>query len=276
MENTEYTWPSFDGMNLFGQRWAPDHKPKAVIALVHGMGEHCGRYHEWACRFTENGYAVIAMDNRGHGKSGGTRGDAKKYEFLLNDIDVLLEKTKELFPDTPVILYGHSLGGNLVINYTLRRQPSIKALIATSLWLKLAFDVPAVKEKMGKLLHNFLPSLRQSSGLIIDHLSHDKTVAEKYKNDPLVHDRISLRMFFGVSVAGIWALENASKLNLPLLLMHGSGDLITSHKTSIQFGENTKNITTLKIWEGLYHELHNEIEKDQVFEFILNWIEARK
>jgi len=274
MLHKEYQLLTKDNIQLYLQSWQPEYDCKAVVNLVHGMGEHSTRYDHWAERFVNQGIAVIAFDLRGHGKTGGKRGDSPNYEAILDDISVFLEFSQKQFPQIPQILYGHSLGGNLVINYALRRKPKISVLIATSPWLRLGFDPPKIKMLLAKVMQQILPSLAQPSGLITKHISHDPAEVQKYEKDTMVHDKISVRMFLGVYQAGIWAVNHAQELNIPTLLTHGSGDKITSHKASIEFARNTSHNVTIKVWDDLYHEMHHEFERGKVFEFILGWIES--
>lgn len=140
MKHDEFKFKSFDGLQLFGQSWQSETKSRAVICLVHGMGEHSGRYGHVADRLTQAGYSVFAFDLRGHGKSPGPRGHTPSYEALMQDISSLLEVANKQFSQLPSFLYGHSLGGNLVLNYVIRRQPKLKGVIVTGPWLRLAFE----------------------------------------------------------------------------------------------------------------------------------------
>jgi len=145
MKHTEFKFKTSDELQLFGQSWQPEDRPRAAICLVHGMGEHSGRYGHVADRLTQAGYSVFAFDLRGHGKSLGPRGHTPSYRTLLNDINSLLNEVDKNFPELPLFLYGHSLGGNLVLNYVLRRQPKFKGVIVTGPWLRLAFEPPRFK-----------------------------------------------------------------------------------------------------------------------------------
>ncbi len=272
MKHTEFKLKTFDGLSLFGQNWQPENHPKAVICLVHGMGEHSERYVHVADRLTKAGYAVFAFDLRGHGKSSGPCGHTPSYEALMQDISSLLEAANKQFPQLSSFLYGHSLGGNLVLNYILRHQPHLKGVIATAPWLRLAFEPPASKITLGKMTNCIRPSFSQKSGLDTKALSHDLEAVHTYENDPLVHDRISARMFISVYQAGQWALEHASEFSLPLLLMQGGDDKIISVEAGREFADKIKENCTLKIWDGLYHEIHNEPEKEEVFKFLIDWL----
>lgn len=267
-----YTYISHDGLKIFSQLWKPAGSPKKVICMVHGIGEHSGRYNIWAEKFVDEGIAFFAFDLRGHGNSEGKRGDAANYDLFMLDIDQALSETKKQFPNISIILYGHSLGGNFVINYLLRKNPEITASIVSSPWLELAFKVPAFKMILGKLVYKIFPGLIQSNGLHIEDLTRTVAVFDLLRNDPLVHNKISLRLYFAADNSGIWALENSEKLNISLLLMHGDKDRITSYKASIKFAETSKQKTTFKLWSNYYHELHNEPENKEVADYILTWI----
>lgn len=272
MKHSEFEFKTFDGLSLFGQSWQPEDQPRAVVCLVHGIGEHSGRYVHVADSLTRAGYTLISFDLRGHGKSEGPRGHISSYEAIMQDISSLLEVTNKKFPQLPLFLYGHSLGGNLVLNYVLRRQPHLKGVIATAPWLRLAFEPPASKIALGKMTNYIWPSFSQKSGLDTKALSRDLEVVHSYENDPLVHNRISARMFISAYQAGQWALEHASEFSLPLLLMHGGDDNLISVKASHEFANMQTKNCTLKIWDGLYHEIHNEPEKEEVFKFLIDWL----
>jgi len=273
METFEWNWKTSDGLQTYSKGWAPKGKPKATICLVHGHGEHIGRYEHVAAAVTEKGYAMLGFDLRGHGKSAGPRGHTPSYEALMDDITAFLGQIEGRYPDLPRFLYGHSLGGNLVLNYALRRKPALRGVIANGSWLKLAFEPPASKVSLGKMMNNILPGFTQSSGLETAALSHDPAVVEAYENDPLVHDKISARLFVSTYDSGLWALEHAAEFPLPLLLMHGTADRLTSAEASRQFAEAGGKQVTLKLWDGWYHEVHNEPEKAEVFKLMTDWLD---
>jgi len=271
-------YASFDGMKLSGYLWEPEETPKALINLVHGFGEYSERYEHWALRFNKLGYVVHAIDNRGHGKSDGRRGYLNSFDDFLKDVDVLVKESEKLYPELPQIIYGHSMGGNIVANYILKRDVNFKGAVISSPWLRLAFNPSALTIFFARIVRRVFPKFTQKAKLDVKGISHDPVVVEKYLADPLIHEKISARMFFEIYQAGNWAIENTDKLKIPVLVQHGSGDLITSHKASEEFAENAvKNgkVAEFKEWEGLYHELHNEIEKDKIFEFVSGWIEQK-
>ena len=264
MEHVEFKWKTTDGLQLFAQGWQPEGESRAVVCLVHGLGEHTGRYGHVAAALNHAGYALLGFDLRGHGQSEGQRGHTPTFDHMLDDITHLLEEASQRFPDVPRFLYGHSLGGCLVLNYALRRRPDIAGVIATDPLLRTAFAPPAWKTTLGRLLQGLWPTLSMSNGLDIAGLSRDAAVVRAYADDPLVHDRVSARLGMDMLDAGEWALGHASEFPLPLLLMHGGADPITSAEASRQFAAGVTGDCTLKIWDGLYHEIHNEPEQSQV------------
>lgn len=275
MKSNEWTWKSSDDLPMYARNWEPEGNARACIALVHGLGEHIGRYEHVGLALTQAGFILSGYDLRGHGKSGGARGHTHSYDALMNDIEGFLDLTRRRYPGLPLFLYGHSMGGNLVINFALRRQAALKGVIATGPWLKLAFEPPAFKVALGKMMNNLFPSFTQASGLNTKALSHDIGVVQAYENDPLVHDKVSARLFVEMYQSGLWAFERAKDFPLPLLLMHGGADSITSPEASRQFGASAGSKVTLRIWDGLFHEIHNEAEQNEVFTVITTWADEQ-
>lgn len=274
MQRSEFTQQSGDGLRLYAQLWEPDAEVRAVVNLVHGLGEHIGRYTHVASALTAAGFAVLGFDLRGHGKSEGQRGHAPSWDTLMDDIGLFLSEAETRLPGQALFLYGHSLGGNLVLNYVLRRKPRLAGAIVTSPMLRTAFQPPVWKIKLGEALYNLWPSFALSNELDVKGLSHDPKVVEAYVNDPLVHNRISARMAMDMLRNGEWAIAHASELALPLLLMHGANDPVCSPKASEEFAQNAPGDVTLKLWDGHYHETHNEPEKDKVLQAVIEWLTA--
>lgn len=273
MREKVFSGKSFDGLDLFGRYWIPDDELKGVIAIVHGLGDHSGRYSSWARRFNEQHYGVISIDLRGHGKSEGKRGHASRYKNLLKDVEVLVQKAIYFFPNIPVFLYGHSLGGNLAINYILSGNEKPYGLIVTSPWLKLAMPITPLELMLASAVRYLYPSLLVNNKVNPANLSHDLEECRMYREDDLVHDRISVRLFFDIQRHGLLAQKSIYKINIPLLVMHGDKDRVTSHEASQEFVQNTSKKTTFRIFRGMYHELHHELNNDEVFHFIHEWLE---
>lgn len=274
MSHTTFQWTTSDGLSLFAQAWTVA-QPKAVVGIIHGMGEHCGRYLHVARALNDANFSVVAYDQRGHGLSEGKRGHTPNNDSLLDGVDQLLAEMSSVAPGAPQFLYGHSMGGNVLLNYALRRHPKINGIIASAPYLKLAFEPPAIQVALAKLVKGILPSLGQPTNLDATSISRDKAVVDAYLKDPLVHGRITPAFFVEIDGAAKWAFENAAGLKLPLLIYHGSADKLTLHDASKEFAAKVKGDVTWKSWEGLYHECHNEPEQEQVIKLVIDWISDR-
>ncbi len=270
-----FNWQTSDGLRLRAQYSVPDQSPQALIAIVHGLGEHLGRYSGVVQTLLKSGFAVFQFDLRGHGQSEGQRGYAPSYDVLLDDLEQFLQRSQVCCPNIPVFLYGHSFGGNLVLNYVLRRQPNVQGVIATGPSLRTVLKLPKWKVNLGRMMYHLIPHLSMSNEIIPEHLSHNPSLVQAYMDDPLTHNRITARLGIDLLDSGLWALEHAVDFKWPLLLMHGSSDQITDAKASQEFAEKAGSGCTLKLWEGLYHELHHEPEREQVLSFMLAWLVQR-
>ena len=271
----EFGWRTRDSLEIYSQCWQPEEKPRTVVCLVHGHGEHSGRYTSMAQFLTDSGFALIAFDLRGHGRSQGQRGFFPKYNILLEDITLFLKEVKKLYRKTPLFLYGQSLGGNLVINYTLKYEPRLSGVIVAAPLLRTAFKPPAWKILLGKITYTACPRLSLSSGVDLYNLSRDTNVVRLRLNDTLYHNRVTPK-FLDVFKAGERAFYNAERLDVPMLLMHGTADRITSVDASREFASRAGALCELKIWEGYYHAFHEEIDKEAVFEYLIQWMRKRK
>jgi len=263
-----------DRLKLYGREWKPDHEVKAVVCLVHGLGEHCGRYGHVGEAFNRAGYALMACDLRGHGKSEGPRGHAPGYAVLMQDVSLLLEAAKECYPNLSCFLYGHSLGGSLAIHYVLHKRPKLPGVIASSPLLRLAYAPPRWKNTVLHTMHALRINRSIPSGLDENGLSRDTRLVDANRNDPLTHNRITACLAEDMFRTGEWNLAHAADFPCPLLLMHGTADRITSVQASREFYDCTKDRCTLKLWEGLYHELHNEPEQHQVLTYVTDWLDS--
>ena len=276
MKNHELTWKTHDGLDIFGQVWEPTaSQPKAVICLLHGLGEHSSRYAHVAEAFGKEGYVLFTSDLRGHGRSGGARGHISCIEDFMKDMDVLIEQARTMYAGLPLFLYGHSLGGIQVLYYGLLRKPKVKGVIATSSGLHTALEEQKMKVGIANVLGTILPGVSLASGLDPKSISRDEKVVQAYINDPLVHDKVSLG--FGKIILGVnkWILEHSSDFSLPLLLLHGTNDLLAFPSSSIEFAAPLKEKCTLVLWDNAYHELHNEPEQVEVFKTIIHWMDSR-
>ncbi len=273
MNHFEWSWTQ-EGLKVFGQGWSPP-QTKGVVCIIHGFNEHSTRYTQVAERLAQAGYAVLAYDLFGHGKTEGKRGHTPSYEALLDSVKLILNEAGTRFPGVKKFLWGHSMGGGIVLNYLLKRNPNISGAIATGPLLKLGFEPPAIKVLLAKIMIHIYPAFTESAALDSNAISRDTEEVRKYDADPYNHGKITAGTFLGMYNAGKWAIDHADNLKIPLLLMHGTADRLTSPEGTKEFAENApKNLVTLKLWEGFYHELHNEPEPDrsEVLAYMVNWM----
>ncbi len=252
--------------------WRIPKAPKGMVLMVHGFGEHSERYLPGVVPFfVEKGLGVFGFDLIGHGHSGGKRGHCEGFDQLLRFVDRGYHLARDRFPKLPLLLFGHSMGGNLILNYTLRGKGHPDGLIASSPYLRLAFRPPAWKWHLGKLLGRVAPSLTVASGLDPNGISRDPKEVRAYKEDPLVHDRVSPRYSFPVMEAGEWALQHAGDLQVPTLLLHGTADPIIDVEGSNEFHRLAPS-TELVLIRGGYHELHHDLDRDQYYRAMEDWL----
>jgi alpha-beta hydrolase superfamily lysophospholipase len=252
--------------------WKPSGRPKFAMILVHGLGEHCNRYKgDFSEFFTSHGAVIYTFDLPGHGKSGGKRGHIRQYEDLNTIISGLLTRIKKDYPSLPVFIYGHSLGGLISSVFLLEKQPTIQGAILSAPALDVENPLPPLKIALAKMMNKVFPAITLDNGLERDKLSKDKDVVDRYNSDPLVHGLASARLGAFIIDKGKYVLDNAQLLSKPALIMVGADEAIVSKSAIDSFCESSK-LCTKKIWEGMYHEIHNEKDKQAVFQYTLDWM----
>ena len=265
----KFNLPLSNQIVLSGLKWEIDN-PKANLMLIHGAGEHIGRYDHWAKLFNDQQINVYGVDHYGHGNSPGARGHLQNYELYLNEIKALKKMLDEQTEKLPLLLNGHSLGGNIVLHWIIEHVKSVDYVIVSAPWIKLKLVPPPWKISLMRWLSGILPALSQSNELDPNWLSRDKLIVERYINDPLVHNKITL------SAANILfqraeILDHYNKhISDKILIIHGLDDEITDASASKAFALRT-GIDYYGV-EGLYHELHNEPEQIEIFNYICNWL----
>jgi len=272
LNETTYNFQTFDGLTLVGREWRPEERPRAVVGLIHGLGEHCGRYCHVAERFIKEQIALIAFDLRGHGRSEGQRGDAPSFEAYMRDLDEFQQQIEARFNKTPCFLYGHSMGGLLLLNYLIRRQPKILGAVSSAAGLHTPLTRQKAKMALVQTLSWLTPKLAIPSGLDANAISRDQAVVQRYKTDPLVHDLVTLRMAQATIPAIDFVFEHADQIGVPLLILHGTADRLTYASGSEALAGRVHQ-AKLILFEGLAHELHNEPEKEAVFQTVLEWMQ---
>ena len=273
MSHQTFEFRAQDGLRLFGQEWVPTLPSKGLVCLIHGLGEHSGRYAHLGAFLNQNQYSLISFDLRGHGRSEGLRGHTPHFDSFMADMDCFLDQARTLQTGLPLFLYGHSMGGILVLNYVLRRKPALAGVIVTGAGLRTALEKQKAKVLLAKVLGALLPRMTLPSGLNPETISRDPAVVQAYVNDPLVHDRLSLGMGRQLIQAIDYAFQHAHDFPpVPLLMMHGKDDVLGYASGTEEFARSVPQDCTLKIWDGLRHEIHNEPGQGQVFDFLLVWM----
>lgn len=256
---------------IYTQAWKSNHA-KANVAIVHGMWEHSSRYAHVALYLNEKGYNVFALDHIGHGKSEGKKGHVDNYNELLDSIQELLNEIQR-DNTLPTFLYGHSMGGNVVTNFLIRRKPAIQGAVLSSPWYRLATAPPAFQLLLAKLMIKIYPAFQDTAKVDQSAISRDPIEVEKYKNDPMVFNKITPAFFFPTYENGLYAIEHAKEITVPTLLFHGTADKLTSHDGSAELAKNANSNVTFVSLEGMYHETHNDIDKNKVLLMIADWLD---
>lgn len=272
MNETTFNFQTFDGLTLLGREWRPDEQTRAVVGLIHGLGEHCSRYSHVAERFAKERIALIAFDLRGHGRSDGQRGDAPSFEAYMQDLDRFVQQIEARFDKTPCFLYGHSMGGLLLLNYLIRRQPKIVGAVSSAAGLHTPLTQQKVKMALVQTLSCLTPKLALPSGLDANAISRDQAVVQRYKTDPLVHGFVTLRMAQATIPAINFVFQHAHQIEVPLLILHGTADHLTYSSGSEELARKVPQ-AKLILFDGLAHELHNEPEKESIFQTVLKWMQ---
>jgi alpha-beta hydrolase superfamily lysophospholipase len=263
-----------DGLNLYFQSWQPEGTARAVLAIVHGFGEHSGRYMNIINKMLPAGFAVYGFDHRGHGQSEGKRGYITRWAEFREDVRLFLQMIRNQEKNLPIIMLGHSMGGLIVLNYLLiNQEENITAVVASSPLLAQPAISP-VLVFISRILSRLWPGFSIDTGLDVNTISRDKEVVSAYLQDPLVHSMASAR--FGTELASVieWTQAHTGDFKFPILIYHGKSDQLVPFQGSRDFYNNLKiNDKRFNLYEQAYHETHNDIEKEIVLKDLQEWIE---
>jgi alpha-beta hydrolase superfamily lysophospholipase len=259
---------------MYYQYWQPDEAPKAVILVVHGASEHSGRYQHFAGHFVNGGYAVAAFDNIGHGRSEGPPGYVRRFSDFVESLDVFQKQVAEDFPGLTQILLGHSMGGLISSLYLLTNQQLFAGCILSGPVIKTEPEPPTLQLWLIRSLSLLLPKLGVLQ-LDANGVSRDPAEVERYVNDPLNYSgKLSARTVSELFKSMKYVQQNASVISLPMLLLHGGADVMASPEGSRFLDQHISSPDkTLRIYPGLFHEIFNEPEKEQVFGDMDSWLD---
>jgi alpha-beta hydrolase superfamily lysophospholipase len=259
------TFNANDGTNIHEVVWPAEGTAHASVVLVHGYGEHIGRYSHVAKALTQAGFHVRGTDLRGHGQSGGTRGYCDRFGEYLDDLSQLIGRARENAPELPIFLLGHSFGALIATKFLIDRPTAgVAGLALSSPYFALKLQVPKAKVIAGRIMSKLYGKMALPAGLKGEDVSRDPEIQANYDKDPLCNKKATARWFTEASDAQDFVLANASRLTLPLLLLAGGADPIADPARSEQvFGQVGSSDKTLEVLPGQKHEIFNELAEDR-------------
>jgi alpha-beta hydrolase superfamily lysophospholipase len=265
-----------DGADIYTQAWLPDDAPLAIILIVHGLGEHSGRYGNYVNYFIPRGYALYSFDTRGHGRSSGPRGYVERFDRFVEDIDRRAAEARSDWPGTPLFVLAHSLGSLMGLSYARQHPDRLTGLITSGTALQDALRLPTWKRGLATILSSVLPSLKMNNGIALTDLSHDPAVLAAFQADPLTHTWGTPRLATEAEVVRAQIRQGTATWRVPTLMLHGGADPICLAEGARQFAAQTPpGLVEYHEYAGLYHEIHNEAEKEQVFHDIETWLQTQ-
>lgn len=277
MELSEGQLVTRDGLKLYRRSWCAN-RPAARIILVHGLGEHCARYDHVGEFLAAEGFSLHGYDQRGFGRSPGRRGHCNRFGDYLSDLDLLIDAVAAEEPPLPTVLYGHSFGGLVVLAYGLAHPDKIAGIIASGPALGVGTPVPKWKSRLAGVLDSVMPTLAMPAGLASADLARNPEVGRKYDADPLVEKKVTVRYYQELVRAMADTNARASEFRVPLLLVQGSADRLVSPAAAIDWftraggAVRVSGEKALKVYDGFYHELHNEDDRARLFADLKAWL----
>jgi acylglycerol lipase len=276
MEHRDGFFKGIRESNIYYQVWLPETEVKAVLLVVHGLAEHCGRYMNVVNHFVPLGYAVYGLDHIGHGKSEGTRVYVERFAEYTDTLKIYFDMIRKEQPGKPIFLVGHSMGGLIVAVYLLEHQDELAGAVLSGALVKMSGDISPMVVFMGKLLSTLTPKAGLMA-LDAKGVSRDPAVVQAYVNDPLVYTgKMTARLAAELIKAVQRVSDEAAKITLPLLIVQGSEDKLVDPAGAKLLYDSVSSVDkTLKIYEGFYHEVFNEPEHEQVLGDVEAWLTQR-
>lgn len=276
MKEQTGTFEGTNGLQLFYKAWLPDVPPKAILVIIHGVGEHIDRYHNLVDALVPAGYLLTGYDQRGHGRSPGQRGHINSWDEFRQDIGAFLELAHKLAPELPLFIYGHSQGSLEVLDFILHTSDGLSGAIISGTALQPKDAAPAHLVMLAKILSGIYPNFQMKVKFDGASLSNDPQISAAYNNDPLVHRQRSARWGTECIKTIEWIKAHPDQINLPILFLHGENDQVVTASGALEFyGQIQFPDKTIHIYPDCQHEPHNELCHAHVVEDIANWLEAR-
>jgi len=277
MEHREGTFQGAGGLELYYQSWRAEGKSLAVLAIIHGFGEHSGRYTNVVNHLIPKGYAVFGFDLRGHGRSPGQRGHINSWDEYREDVRAFLQMTSRREPNQPVFMLGHSMGALIALDYVLRDSAGLRGAIISGAPLEPVGVAKPFLVMLARVLSRVWPRFSLPLGLDAKGISRDPDVVKAYEADPLVHGKTTVRWGTEILQTIEWAKAHAAEVNIPILLIHGGSDPLNSPDGTRNFFEKVISPDKeMKVYLGSYHEAHNDLDYGQVMNDIAQWLERHR
>jgi alpha-beta hydrolase superfamily lysophospholipase len=276
MEHLEGIFTGARDTRIFYQAYLPEDQVRASIIIVHGLGEHSGRYENVVNYLVHLGYAIYGFDLPGHGKSGGEREFIQQFEDFTDTLSTYKKMVKVWQPDKPIFIFGHSMGGLIVTDYLIDHSDDFRGAVISAPAITVPDNINQVTIVLGKVLSKIAPKLGIMA-LDANMISRDPEVVEKYQNDPLVfHEKTTARLSAELLKAIMRVNNEMRKITIPFIVLQGNEDKLANPQGSRMLHEHAgSHDKTLKIYDGLYHEVFNEPERDQVLADVASWLNAK-
>ncbi len=267
-------WTAADGARLALRRERASGRARGALILLHGFGDHSGRYAEVAAWFADRGVSVWALDQRGHGSSPGRRGHVSRFSQFVADV-AALRKLVGGEEAAPQLLFGHSFGGTVVLRYLETSPEGLTGAMVASPFLQVAMAVPAWKRVLARLLLDIQPALPVATGIDVAHLSTDPAVGQAALSDPLFHRVMTPRAYREVLLAQRSALLEGDRIGVPLLFLLAGDDRIVSRAVSeaMARGLERRGRATVRVYDGFFHEIFNEPQRARVYRDVEQWLD---
>lgn len=264
------------GLRLSFGQWYPEGEPRGLVVLVHGYGEHLGRYEHVIGALTGHGFAVFGLDHRGHGLSEGTRAHVERFDDFVEDLHLVVQEARDAHPVLPLFMVGHSMGSLIALRYALRHESLLHGLVVSGAALQVGDNVSPLLKAAGDVLSAVAPKLPVVPGEE-NVLSRDPAVERRLQADPLCYNGPArARLANELYRASIRTRAEVERLTLPMLIMHGAADRYTNPQGSILLYERARSgDKELKLWDNNWHEIFNDLDKEQVIAHMVRWLEAR-
>ncbi len=275
MKHSENIFRGYQNLALYTQQWHPDN-PDAILIIVHGFGEHSGRYMNVVNKLLPEGFSIYSFDHRGHGRSPGNRGHVMSWKEYITDVKLFIEYVRGQQKGLPVFLMGHSMGGMIVLNYAIKYPDRLEGVISSAPLLAQPAISPLLVF-LSRILSKIWPGFAIDTKLDVNLISRDTDVVKAYQEDPLVHSMASARFGTEMQAARKWTLENAGEFNLPLLILHGEADKLVPEHGSAAFFERAGTEDKVRhLYPEGQHEPHNDIDREKVLKDLEEWLDKHR